>query len=221
MNLHPVHLLFTIQKLPLIFDNLIKVKNVLELLSENEMKRGQEANEILSLKYHYLRFLVDRIAKEQQQHPDKPVVELINQFVKAFLKQRPSDGFPEYMDSFIRESIRTFPFKETTVFRQLLVNLSKTKQDSGSPLALSLLTSCINGQRGFQDDDSCATCGQEKVPSKCSICKSVQYCNRDCQKIHWFIHKKECDKLAKQFKNLEIKSQDSQTKTANPEENKD
>nr|CAG4650976.1 EOG090X06BA [Simocephalus serrulatus]SVE94240.1 EOG090X06BA [Simocephalus serrulatus] len=210
VNLHPVHLLLTVQKLPLLSDNLSKVGHVLELLSENQMKRSHEANEILSLKYHYLRFLVERLAKEQQQHSDKPVVELINQYVKAFLKPRTSDGFPEFMDNFIRESVRTFPFKETTVFRQLLVNLSKTKQSLDSQLALSLLSSCINGQRGFQDDDACATCGQEKVPSKCSICKSVQYCNRDCQKIHWFIHKKECDKLAKQFKNLEIKSQNSQ-----------
>nr|SVE91141.1 EOG090X06BA [Daphnia sinensis] len=218
VNLHPVHLLLTIQKLPMLYENLAKVKNVLELLSENQMKRGREANEILSLKYHYLRFLVERIAKEQYQHPEKSVVDLINQYIKAFLKQRPSDGFPEFLDNFIRESVRTFPFKETTIFRQLLVNLSKTKQDS--PLALNLLTSCINGQRGFQDDDSCATCGQEKVASKCSVCKSVQYCNRDCQKLHWSIHKKECDKLAKQFKNLEIKSQDSENKTIDQEASK-
>lgn len=218
VNLHPVHLLLTIQKLPLLYDNLTKVKNVLEILSENQMKRSQEVNEILALKYHYLRFLVERMAKEQQQHPDKTVLELLNQYVKAFLKQRQSDGFPEFMDNFIRESIRTFPFKETTIFRQLLVNLSKTKEET--PLALNLLTSCINGQRGFQDDDACATCGQEKVASKCSICKSVQYCNRDCQKLHWSIHKKECDKLAKQFKNLEIKSQDSEAKAADPETSK-
>nr|SVE74185.1 EOG090X06BA [Daphnia barbata] len=218
VNLHPVHLLLTMQKHPLLYENLAKVKNVLELLSENQMKRNQEANEILSLKYHYLRFLVERIAKEQQQHPEKSIIELMNQFIKAFLKQRPRDGFHEFMDNFIRESVRTFPFKETTVFRQLLLNLSKTNQDS--PSALNLLTSCINGQRGFQDDDSCATCGQEKVTSKCSVCKSVQYCNRDCQKLHWSIHKKECDKMAKQLKNLEIKSHDPEAKATDLEKSK-
>lgn len=217
--MHPVHLLLTIQKLPLLAENLTKVKDVLESLSESQMKRTHEVNEVLSLKYHYLRFIVERISKEKQQHADKPIVDLINQYIKAFLKQRASDGFPEFMDSFIRESIRTFPFKETTVFRQLLVNLSKTKQSPDSQLALTLLSSCINGQRGFQDDDSCATCGQEKVPSKCAICKSIQYCNKDCQKMHWFIHKKQCDKLAKQFKNMEIKSQDAQANTTNSEVN--
>lgn len=209
--MHPVHLLFTIQKLPLLHEHLEKVKDVLEMLSDNEMKRNREANEVLSLKFHYLRFLVERLAKEHQQHPDKPVVELINQYAKAFLRPRSSDGFQEFMDSFIREAIRTFPFKETTIFRQLLVNLSKTKQDADSALAISLLGSCINGQRGFQDDNSCAACGQEKVSSKCSGCKSVQYCGRDCQKIHWPYHKKECDKLAK----LRLQQEDAKSQSGN------
>lgn len=184
---------------------------MLESLSDNEMKRNREANEILSLKFHYLRFLVERLAKENQLHRDKPMVDLINQYAKAFLRPRASDGFPEFMDNFVREAIRTFAFKETTVFRQLLVNLSKTKQDSDSALAISLLGSCINGQRGFHDDNSCAACGQEKVSSKCSSCKSVQYCGRHCQKIHWPYHKKECDELAKQ----RLKHQDAKSSNGN------
>nr|CAG4647903.1 EOG090X06BA [Moina brachiata]SVE93015.1 EOG090X06BA [Moina brachiata] len=214
VNLHPVHLLFTIQKLPLLHEHLGKVKDILELLSDNEMKRNRDANEVLSLKFHYLRFLVERLAKEREQHPDKPVADLINQYAKGMLRPRASDGFPEYMDNFVREAIRTFPFKETTLFRQLLVNLSKTKQDGDSVLAVSILGSCINGQRGFHDDNACAACGQEKVSSKCSSCKSVQYCGRDCQKIHWPYHKKECDKLAKQHQLKDTKSQSGNEATA-------
>lgn len=50
---------------------------------------------------------------------------------------------------------------------------------------------------GFIDSDIpvCATCGEEKVSKKCSQCKSVQYCDRDCQKYHWFVHKKYCKKV--------------------------
>nr|CAG4641696.1 EOG090X06BA [Eurycercus lamellatus] len=209
VNLHPVHLLLTIQKLPLLFDNLTKVREVLELLSDGQMKRTRDVNEVLSLKYHYLGFLVARLDKERRANAEKSSSEQINQYAKVFLKQRSSDGFPEYMDNFIRESIRTFPYKETTLFRQLLVNLSKNKQNSDTPMALSLLSSCINGQRGFQDDDSCATCGQEKVPHKCSNCKTVQYCNRECQKMHWPFHKKECDQLAKKLKKLDVKDSDA------------
>ena len=212
--MNPVHLLFTMQKLPLLFDNIGKVKNVLESLSDSQMKRNREANEILSLKCHYLCFLMTRLAKEVQQHPDKTMLELTTQYAKLLLKVRASDGFPEFMDNFVRESIRTFPYKETTVFRQLLVSLSDKKVTT---LALSFLSSSINGQRGFQDDNACATCGEEKVPHKCSSCKSVQYCDRDCQKIHWSIHKKECDKLAKEFKNLQLQSQNTPATDPNPD----
>lgn len=45
----------------------------------------------------------------------------------------------------------------------------------------------------FQDDISyCGTCGEEKPEKKCSKCKAVQYCDRECQRLHWFAHKKTC-----------------------------
>lgn len=182
---------------------------MLETLTDSQMKRNREANEVLSLKYHYLCFLVGKLAKERHQHPDKPALELVNQFIKAFLKRRTGDGFPEFMDNFVRESIRTFPYKETTVFRQLVLSLSKTKQKADSSLAITFLNSCINGQRGFTDDDSCATCGEEKVPRKCANCKAVQYCDRECQKLHWPIHKKECDSLAEMMRKAAIKESSS------------
>lgn len=45
----------------------------------------------------------------------------------------------------------------------------------------------------FQDDLTyCSTCGEEKPDKKCSKCKLVQYCDRECQRLHWFAHKKVC-----------------------------
>lgn len=38
----------------------------------------------------------------------------------------------------------------------------------------------------------CSTCGEEKPDKKCSKCKEVQYCDRECQRLHWFMHKKTC-----------------------------
>lgn len=38
----------------------------------------------------------------------------------------------------------------------------------------------------------CSTCGNEKPDKKCSKCKAVQYCDRECQRTHWFMHKKTC-----------------------------
>lgn len=44
-----------------------------------------------------------------------------------------------------------------------------------------------------QDETTyCSTCGDEKPDKKCSKCKAVQYCDRECQRLHWFMHKKTC-----------------------------
>lgn len=41
----------------------------------------------------------------------------------------------------------------------------------------------------------CAQCSAPEVSKKCSACKQVWYCSKDCQKSHYRIHKKECAKL--------------------------
>ena len=188
-----MHLLLVIQKLPLLWENASRVKEVLDLLCESQMKPGTENNEILSIKYHHLSFVVASLATELKKKDTAP--DAFGNLLRSLLKTRTSDNFPEYLDNYVRESIRTFPFKTTTIFRQLLLNLASDKRDS-SP-AISLLNTMVNGQRGFHDDTSCSTCFEDKAPKKCSSCRKVQYCDRDCQKLHWPFHKKQCDSLAK------------------------
>lgn len=96
----------------------------------------------------------------------------------------------DYLEATIRECVREFPFRECTIFQQVVRQLA-SKENTLS--ALEVLKQAINGQRGFQDLASfCSTCGDEKPDKKCSKCKEVQYCDRECQRLHWFIHKKEC-----------------------------
>lgn len=40
----------------------------------------------------------------------------------------------------------------------------------------------------------CATCG-EAAKRRCSKCHCTEYCNRDCQKTDWKVHKKVCAQL--------------------------
>ncbi len=44
--------------------------------------------------------------------------------------------------------------------------------------------------------DECNTCGEAST-TKCSACKLVFYCNRNCQTKDWKKHKKDCPKLQK------------------------
>lgn len=63
MNLNPVKVGKNLIKSPTLLENLEKAKTVLELMSEKEIKRGLEANEILSFKFHYLSGLLEEIIK--------------------------------------------------------------------------------------------------------------------------------------------------------------
>uniref|UniRef100_A0A0E9X527 MYND-type domain-containing protein n=1 Tax=Anguilla anguilla TaxID=7936 RepID=A0A0E9X527_ANGAN len=49
------------------------------------------------------------------------------------------------------------------------------------------------------DAEFCTTCGEKGAEKRCSICKTVIYCDQACQKLHWFTHKKVCKKLKDQW----------------------
>ena len=55
----------------------------------------------------------------------------------------------------------------------------------------------------------CAACGKAGDNLKaCTACHLVKYCNRDCQKLHWPKHKKECKQRAAELAGGNNKSAD-------------
>ena len=66
------------------------------------------------------------------------------------------------------------------------------------PGAWGIINSVVNGQKGFRDNDPCATCGEEKGAKKCKRCYFDAYCDKDCQLLHWFVHKKYCKAKAEE-----------------------
>lgn len=172
------------------------------------MTRGAETNEIMAFKYHYLSFIVAEVIKCQkrqeamraekgerdrsQEEGEEKKSDHVELLVKKFLKCSKSDGIPEYQEAFLREVVREFPFRESTIFRQMVATLAS----SDPPSAVSVVSAAINGQRGFLENAQvCVTCSEEKATKKCSKCKVVQYCDRECQRLHWFMHKKACARL--------------------------
>ena len=51
----------------------------------------------------------------------------------------------------------------------------------------------------------CAMCEKIGAPScnTCSGCGAVAYCNAECQKAHWAIHRPDCNRIKKEKKERE------------------
>ncbi|KXJ78877.1 hypothetical protein RP20_CCG003232 [Aedes albopictus] len=197
-NIHPVRIALNLQKFGLFAVDLMRIRLVLDEMRERDMDRRNEINEVMAFKYHYLGYMVNEIEKcrhyflarkaEGSNGKDQKS-DFVELFAKRVLKQG-KDGALEYVEATIRECVREFPFREYAIFRQVVTQLA-SKDNSAS--ALEIIKAAINGQRGFQDTISlCSSCGEEKPDKKCSKCKQVQYCDRECQRLHWFMHKKVC-----------------------------
>lgn len=196
VNIHPVRLALNIQHVTGLLENADKLSRVLEALCKKEMTRGSDTNEVMAFKYHYFSYILRELHNlREKQKPSNEKEEKKNDVVEMFSKRllKPGkDGVSlDLMDTFLKDCIREFPYRESTTFHQMVTSL--TSKDP--PPALNVINCTINGSRGFVDSiPYCSTCGEEKPAKKCSKCKSVQYCDRECQRLHWFVHKKACNR---------------------------
>lgn len=191
INMHPVRIALSLQKSPAFQPHLEQVRRVLEQMSEREMARPAElANEVLAFKYHYLGFVVDEVVKCQAHIKARKTegAEFKSDYVELFAKRLLKDE--RMMDEFVKRCVRAFRHWECALLRQLVAQLT-SKEFQGT--ALELIQTTVNGHRGFRDTIAvCGACGQEKPEKKCSKCKAVQYCDRECQRLDWTQHKKKC-----------------------------
>ncbi|XP_050095972.1 ankyrin repeat and MYND domain-containing protein 2 [Anopheles aquasalis] len=195
VNLHPVRILLNLQKYALFGADMKSMCTVLVAMMEREMKRRGEVNEVMAFKYHYLAYIIGEIVKHRDYLSSRrdanqdAKTDFLDLFAKRVLKIG-KDGTPDYLDALIRECVREFPFRDCTLFRQVVAQMTN-KENVAAPL--DIVSTAINGQRGFQATvPFCSSCGEEKPDKKCSKCKAVQYCDRQCQRLHWFAHKKVC-----------------------------
>ncbi|KAK9889793.1 hypothetical protein WA026_007170 [Henosepilachna vigintioctopunctata] len=201
VNMHPVKVALNLQNFLGLSGHLSEIHTVLNSMRDREMKKGSEINEVMAFKYHYLSCIVGEIiklrdrqrdTKKENESEDEKMLDVTELFTRKLLKPSRENTL-DFMDSLLREYVREFSFRECTLFRQMLASL--TSKDA--PSALSVISAAINGQRGFIDSITvCNTCGEEKPAKKCSKCKVVQYCDRNCQRLHWHWHKKACSRLA-------------------------
>ncbi|XP_064804534.1 ankyrin repeat and MYND domain-containing protein 2-like [Oncorhynchus masou masou] len=192
-NLNPVKMVLLVKENPVLAEAgaLEKCRRVMELICEKCVKQ-QDMNEVLAMKMHYISCVLQKCASFLKEHDDK-----LEGLIKSLLKGRDSDGFPLFQEKFIRECIRKFPYRDTTLLQQLVRSIAPV-EIGNDPTAISVLTQAITGQVGFMDAEFCTTCGEKGAEKRCSICKMVIYCAPACQKMHWFTHKKVCKQLQEQ-----------------------
>ncbi|XP_057691394.1 ankyrin repeat and MYND domain-containing protein 2a [Corythoichthys intestinalis] len=192
-NLHPVKLVMLVKENPLLASpsSLDKCRRVVELICEKCMKQ-RDMNEVLAVKMHYIGCVLDKCASFLEHNRDQ-----LDGLIKSLLKGRDEDGFPVFQEKFVRECVRKFPFCDATLLQQLVRSIAPVTVGD-EPTALSVLTQAVTGQVGFMDAEFCTTCGEKGAQKRCSVCKTVLYCDQSCQKLHWFTHKKVCKKLHEQ-----------------------
>lgn len=148
-NIHPVRIALNLQKFGSFNEHLKQLRNVLEMMAEREMQRRNEVNEIMAFKYHYLGWMIAEIIKVREHFQSRtttaqPITDYCELFAKRVLKEN-KNGLLEYLESTIRDCVREFPFRECTIFRQVV---SQLVSKDCTP-ALEVVRSAINGQRGF------------------------------------------------------------------------
>ena len=92
MNSHPVKVAIFLKNHPDLYDNLETLVKILELMSEKEFKNRRDVNEVLSLKYHMLYFIVKDIqkekVKEEKSERESAKTPFIDRWIKSMLVGR-------------------------------------------------------------------------------------------------------------------------------------
>jgi len=219
VNLNPVKLSFILRENIELLNNADCVIRVLNLLCEKMMKQ-RDTNEILAIKFSYLSFVLMQAGKShaewQQKSGDGPVLEM---WIKHLLKGNEIKEIPGNQDQLVCGMLREFPYVESNLFQQIIRTITTSATNAS---ALSVLVSCINGQHfASSDDKTCSTCN-ELGGKSCQNCKSVFYCNRECQKLHWSMHKKQCSSLAAEHRAIEMqKMSDTQNEAGTEQDTKE
>ncbi|ESO83552.1 hypothetical protein LOTGIDRAFT_222617 [Lottia gigantea] len=193
VNLHPVKVSMYLRDNMILVNESYKVCKVLDILVEKNMK-ARDTNDVMAVKLHYFTTII-RLARKS--HDDKN--DNLQFWIKSLVKGRDQDGFPEFAERVVRQSLKEFPYVDSQLFQTLVRQISSVKIGD-TPTALSSLIAGVNGNQFAMAEDVCATCGERNAVKSCSVCKYLQYCGQPCQKLHWSTHKKFCKTLALVYK---------------------
>nr|CAB3221708.1 ankyrin repeat and MYND domain-containing protein 2 [Phallusia mammillata] len=188
-NPHPVKIVLFIKDSPELCDVEVikKAENVLMDLCSKCVRSKNDYDEVLALKLFYY----SSILKICYDFAKQNGVQKWDALAKKLLHSD-GDGFQVTVENIIRKSLQQFPYIDMPLLQYFVKTIAPVKIGS-DPTALSCLFSMFSGMHAAsQRHNICETCATNASPLKCSRCKKVCYCSKQCQKLHWFIHKKHC-----------------------------
>merc|ERR1719367_1472388 len=153
MNTHPVRIALHFRASPCLLEKITSVRKVLELMSDREFKNRTDVNEVMSLKYHIIHFIVKDMEKQleidkKKEPPAK--TPFLDRWIKWQLTGREPDGFAVYQENFLRQAVKEFPFPESQLFKMLVTNFSMCKEYGVGQTAAEYINGALNGQKGFK-----------------------------------------------------------------------
>lgn len=194
-NFNPIHLYNLMRQHSTLIEstsNLKRISNTLAIMIERSIDayHTNEPNDTLAIKSHYIKTLIDFLLEKKTDEFDKTIGDIC----KKFAHGNETNGFKMFEEKFLREKIRDFPYKQNPLLQQLVRQIAPITLGD-FPTALTIFTNTING-RTFEDDaaNRCETCNEPNAPRRCTVCKSVYYCEENCQRLRWSTHKRFCSK---------------------------
>ncbi|XP_014674688.1 PREDICTED: ankyrin repeat and MYND domain-containing protein 2-like [Priapulus caudatus] len=215
-NVHPVSVVRRLQRGgDLMLGELARVERVLRLVAEREYRSTTERNDVVSLKMHFLAEICKGCLDWMREAgggggagggaADAARPEALDSYLRTLLRGRDVDGFPVYLEKFVRQAIRSYPYPDSVLLQQLVRAVAPVTVGD-HPTALTSLAATLSGQRNADDDTGeCDTCGSDGAAKRCSACRCVCYCDVACQRLHWFTHKRVCKTLAAQRRMVEAR----------------
>ncbi|UXI19166.1 GPCR-like protein family B [Sarcoptes scabiei] len=200
-TINPIRVAYYLNSNIALFEEAKKISSVLETLCEKFLQM-HEPLEMLSLKIHFYNFIFSHLNKvrlnhskddksSQRSEQNSHLYLFIYSTIKHWLRLN-SNGFSENIERLLRESIRSYPFKDNSLFQQLVRTLSSI-EIGDEPSAQTILSQTILGKANGSDDQAiCFTCSEIKPKKRCSKCKQATYCDELCQRLHWPQHKSVC-----------------------------
>ena len=204
-NIHPVRLAMLLKRNVKIVQNCSVSIAILEC--ERDKQFIKENNEVLSLRLHFLAWLLHKIneackisdkteTSNETETDVKKWEECCNTVIKWLWKPEKKGATEDNRDRFVKAGLKQYPYTQNTLLQQAVKTIStsaKSGETSAEPIAVYLQVLTGSQAAIFMADSHCVTCS-EKLSNhmRCSRCKEVQYCDKKCQAVHWPTHKTQC-----------------------------